>query len=257
MTKEVVTMRTLSEDALTLARQLARDLGAGDELTIERWRELETAQRDLARALEVESGPAGTREPLVLVRDRADAPPLVGPRWWFHLLGLRHGASHVVLTTPQGWLLAQRRSRSKDDAPGRLDLAAAGHVGLSDPFEAAWRELGEELGLGRARAGAVPDLRDDALTFLFTYDAEDMQRAGENPPFINRERRWVYHAVLTPRGLAGMRFADGEVSSIMLVGADDLAHLVHRCAAGAAQVPGELDLAPGIMGTLPLWARCG
>jgi isopentenyldiphosphate isomerase len=176
-----------------------------------------------------------------------------GPRWWFHLLGLRHGAVHIVLTTPQGWFVVQRRSHAKDDAPGALDVAVTGHCGTNDPITAAWRELGEELGLERGDPNMAPSLVDDALWLVAEQDADTAWRAGENPPFLDREHHWIYAATLTAEGMARLRFRDGEVSSVLLVGPEKLHALGDRCRAGARRVPGELDLAPGLVHTLPLW----
>jgi 8-oxo-dGTP pyrophosphatase MutT (NUDIX family) len=186
-------------------------------------------------------------------QDEHDEAPLTGPRWWFHLLGLRHGAVHIVLTTPQGWFVAQRRSHTKDDAPGALDVAVTGHCGTSDPLAAAWRELSEELGLAQSDSGVAPSLVDDALCLVAEQEADTTWRAEENPPFIDREHHWIFAATLTAAGMARLRFRDGEVSSVLLVGPDDLRALGGRCRAGQRRVPGELDLAPGLVHTLPLW----
>jgi 8-oxo-dGTP pyrophosphatase MutT (NUDIX family) len=248
-------MVRLSHEDRRNVQELQAELGAGDAVTTARWHELDQAQRRLAIALDVAHRPANLLESFALIRDSYDSQPLVGPRWWFHLIGLRHGAAHVLLTTPQGWFVAQRRARDKDDAPGALDVSVSGHTGVDDAHEAAWREMSEELGLSRARPDSVdePDISGNALTFLWTYDAEDVARANENPPFVNRERRWVYSAALTARGLGRMRFADSEVTSLVLLGAADLQALARRCIAREVSTAGEFDLAPGIMDTLPRW----
>ncbi len=252
-------LRPLAAAELALVRSLQDELGAGDAVTAARWAALAPIQQHLAAALDVAHGPANATEPFALLRAAADDPPLVGPRWWFHLLGLRHSAAHVVLTTPQGWFVAQRRSRHKDDAPGALDVAVSGHCGTSDPLAAAWREMQEEVGIGPTDPGAAPSLAGDALTLLAVQDVTIAWRAAENPPFLDRERHWIYAATLTAVGMARLRFRDGEVSALLLVGPADLAILHERCraslAAGTAPapIPGELPLAPGLVHTLPLW----
>src|SRR5262252_1634803 len=116
-------LRSLNTRDMSLVHKLQTELGSGDTVTSMRWRELEEHQQYLAQALGVDKEPPSVREPFKLIRDQVDVDPLVGPRWWFHLIGLRHGGVHVVLLTPQKWVIIQRRSWSKDDSPGALDIA--------------------------------------------------------------------------------------------------------------------------------------
>lgn len=61
---------------------------------------------------------------------------------------LRHHTSHVVVYHPDGRLLLQKRSMSKDIQPGKWDTAVGGHVNLGEDYlAAAYRELAEELGV--------------------------------------------------------------------------------------------------------------
>jgi 8-oxo-dGTP pyrophosphatase MutT (NUDIX family) len=242
-------LRPLNAADLALVRTLQRELGAGETLTATRWAALAPPQQQLAEALDVAHGPANANETFALLQSGVTTA-LRGPRWWFHLLGLRHGAVHVILTTPQGFFVAQRRSLAKDDAPGALDVAVTGHVGLDAPLIAAWREMAEELGL---TAAGSPHIIHATLHLFTEQEVEILRRAEENPPFIDREHHWIYAATLTAEGLAHLRFADGEVSSVMLLGPADLAALAQRCHVGAWRVPGEWDIAPGLMHTLPLW----
>ena len=72
-----------------------------------------------------------------------------------HRLGLRHRSVHILVFNPGGELFLQRRSLSKDIHPGLWDTSAAGHVDAGEAYErTAWRELGEELGIG-ASIGVV------------------------------------------------------------------------------------------------------
>lgn len=249
------TLRPLVPAELARVQSLQAELGMGDAVTLARWKDLQPVQDQLANVLDVAHGPANAREVFRVMRDQTDPSPLVGPRWWFHLLGVRHGAVHIVLTTPQGWFVAQRRSQDKDDAPGALDVAVSGHIGNTDYLAAAWRELTEEVGLTQSATGEAPSLVGNTLHRICAYDAASLVRAGENPPFLDRERREVFHAQLTAEGLARLRFSDGEVSSLLLVGPRDLHDLARRCANDERTLPGELDLAPGLIGTLPRWMR--
>jgi isopentenyldiphosphate isomerase len=61
---------------------------------------------------------------------------------------LRHRVVHVLVFNLKGELLLQKRSMSKDVAPGRWDTSVGGHVDPGESLmEAAARELKEELGL--------------------------------------------------------------------------------------------------------------
>lgn len=61
---------------------------------------------------------------------------------------LIHRSVHVLVLGPDGRLLLQKRSLSKDTQPGKWDTSVGGHVGFGQTYsEAARREASEELGL--------------------------------------------------------------------------------------------------------------
>jgi isopentenyl-diphosphate Delta-isomerase len=65
-----------------------------------------------------------------------------------HRLGLKHRAVHVLVFNARGQVFLQKRSMSKDTAPGMWDSSAAGHLDCGEDYDAAAkRELQEELGL--------------------------------------------------------------------------------------------------------------
>lgn len=77
-----------------------------------------------------------------------------------HKRGLRHRACHIIVFDPQGRVLVQQRSLTKDNSPGLWDSSSAGHVDSGETYTAcAIRELGEELGLLIAAA----DLQEQFL----------------------------------------------------------------------------------------------
>jgi 8-oxo-dGTP pyrophosphatase MutT (NUDIX family) len=217
------------------------------------WLALEEYQQHLATALDIPNEPPSTQEPFKLIRDQHDPVPLIAPRWWFHLLGLRHASVHIMLTTPQNWLIIQRRSWTKDDFPGALDVAASGHIGLTDPEEAAWREMSEEIGLTKTAPSEPPNIQNNTLTLIDTYDVTIQRNPTRNPPFIDTERRWIYTATLTPAGLAHLHFADGEVTSLLFIGPQELQNLNTRCLAKNYTTAHDIDLASGLIETLPRW----
>lgn len=60
----------------------------------------------------------------------------------------RHRAIHIFWLRPDGLLCLQRRAYAKDNCPGLLSSACAGHVDSGEGYaEAAQRELFEELGI--------------------------------------------------------------------------------------------------------------
>ncbi len=61
---------------------------------------------------------------------------------------LMHRVVHVLVFDEEGRLLLQKRSLSKDVAPGRWDTSVGGHVGVGEELSlSAMREMEEELGV--------------------------------------------------------------------------------------------------------------
>ena len=80
---------------------------------------------------------------------------------------LLHRVAHVLVFTPAGGLLLQRRSPLKDLEPNKWDSSVGGHLAPGEtPAAAARRELAEELGV----AGVVP-------RFLYSYLWRDPREA--------------------------------------------------------------------------------
>ncbi len=72
---------------------------------------------------------------------------------------LLHKVVHVLVFNESGELFLQKRSMSKDVAPGKWDTSVGGHVESREDLEnAVRREMEEELGI------SMP-----ALKFLYTY----------------------------------------------------------------------------------------
>ena len=80
-----------------------------------------------------------------------------------HAQGLLHRAVHVLVFNQRNELFLQKRSMTKDVAPGCWDSSCCGHVHAGETYdEAAIRELQEELGLR---------LNKNIITFLFKIAA--------------------------------------------------------------------------------------
>ena len=70
------------------------------------------------------------------------------PRSLVHREKLLHRAVHVFVFNKAGQLYLQRRSMTKDTAPGKWMSSCSGHVDAGEEYdEAANRELIEEIGL--------------------------------------------------------------------------------------------------------------
>lgn len=177
-------------------------------------------------------------EPFDLVTCAGETTGVVAPRWLCHLLGLCHRTVHLALRTPHAaaWLALQVRGRHVD-WPGRLDLSVTGHVraGLSWQ-EAMQREADEELGLDLSPDGGMITEAGCRPVGRPYHRAE---ADSLNPPVHICHVTQVYTATLTPAGLAGLRFADGEVVGLYLCSLGEIERLLaeepQRCAPGLAQ----------------------
>jgi len=99
---------------------------------------------------------------------------------------LLHRVVHVVVRNGSGDILLQKRSASKDVAPGRWDTSVGGHVALGETLgEALQREAQEEIGVACEKA-----------VFMYTYihrnayESEIVSTYGclyEGPFTLNKE----------------------------------------------------------------------
>jgi len=94
-----------------------------------------------------------------------------------HRLGLKHRATHIILTNSANQVFIQLRSKSKDTNPGLWDTSAAGHVDGGETYEAcAARELEEELGVvvsvdNLIEIGRLPPTLQNGFEFVRIYTA--------------------------------------------------------------------------------------
>ena len=182
-------------------------------------------------------------EPFDLVTERGDTTGVIAPRWLCHLMGLCHRTVHLVLRTPQDWLVLQMRSR-RVDWPGMLDLAVTGHVRAGLSWEEAIRaEAAEELGLDLSEdAGMlVPSSLSPVGDPYIRCEADSI-----NPPVHVCHVTQVFAATLTPSGLAGLRFADGEVVGLYLCSLAEAIRLM-------TDEPNRI--APGLVQSLPRYVE--
>ena len=108
-----------------------------------------------------------------------------------HARGLLHRAVHVLVFSRAGELFLQKRSQSKDTAPGAWDSSTSGHVDAGEDYDAcAVRELGEEIGLAVARAPAralrLRACEETGNEFVWVYRLEDEGPFTLHPEEIER-----------------------------------------------------------------------
>ena len=119
--------------------------------------------------------PTMSAEELFDVVDAQDRVLRPEARTVVHQNGLLHRAIHIFVFNSKGELYLQRRSMSKDSAPGKWVSSCSGHVDSGEDYDAAaYRELGEEIGL---------------------YDPIDMEPVFKEPACraTGNEFVWVYH----------------------------------------------------------------
>ncbi|MEN8724141.1 MAG: NUDIX domain-containing protein, partial [Lentimonas sp.] len=92
--------------------------------------------------------PATNAQELFDVVDAEDTVLRIETRSVVHREKLFHRAVHVFVFNTKGELYLQRRSMTKDTAPGKWVSSCSGHVDSGEEYDqAAPRELGEEIGL--------------------------------------------------------------------------------------------------------------
>jgi 16S rRNA (adenine1518-N6/adenine1519-N6)-dimethyltransferase len=132
-----------------------------------------------------------------------DADRVIGsaPRSVVHNKGHLHRATHIWLSRPDGHVLIQLRSASKDRHPRTWDSSACGHVDSGEDYlTAARRECCEELGLPQA-----PELVEIAYctdTKALDHEFVKVYRGVSYGPFSPMadevdEVRWVSTNALT------------------------------------------------------------
>ena len=112
------------------------------------------------------------------VVDQNDRVVGSAPRSEIHARGLLHRAVHLWLFHPDGRLLLQRRSLTKDREPGRWTSSVSGHVNSGEEYDTAMhREIPEEIGIptstceGLARMKYFSACKETDQEFVWLYRA--------------------------------------------------------------------------------------
>jgi isopentenyl-diphosphate Delta-isomerase len=149
----------------------------------------------------IPAAPAPAGEELFDVVDELDRVIGRERRREVHRLGLKHRAVHVLVFNARGEVFLQKRSMTKDTAPGAWDSSAAGHVDCGEDYDAAAvRELKEELGLDIGECPAkvlkIEPCAETGQEHVWVYRCE-----SEGPFTLHPEEiesgRWISPAELT------------------------------------------------------------
>jgi len=117
------------------------------------------------------------------------------PRTLVHREKLMHRAIHVFVFNSGGEVFLQRRSLTKDSAPGKWVSSCSGHVDRGEDYDcAASRELAEELGLA-GPGDLSPVFKEPACPqtgheFVWVYRCRSEGPFDLDPGEIS-EGRWI------------------------------------------------------------------
>ena len=129
------------------------------------------------------------------VVDREDCVLCSEARSVVHREALLHRAVHVFVFNARGELFLQRRSMSKDTAPGKWVSSCSGHVDSGEDYDhAARRELGEEIGLDDpddlVRVFKEPACRPTGNEFVWVYQCHSEGPFRLDPEEVS-EGQWI------------------------------------------------------------------
>lgn len=147
-------------------------------------------------------------EELNIIDPAGEPNGYTAPRWFVHLMGLRHPVARVVLFNEPGDLLLQERSGNKPGAAGSIDISAGGHVKIGESLAgAAAGEMGGEVGL------SPEDIFGGEL-FPIGRSPEIVVEKPANFT-VNREINFFFGGVVRPDREEAIKFNDGEVSLVL------------------------------------------
>ena len=132
--------------------------------------------------------------------------------------GLWHRGAHVIVLTPSGRVLVQKRNNKAIQRPGLLDIGAGGFVDTEElPEETAIRETAEETGIR---------LTTLDLIFLGTSRYNHRWKYGKKPK-ISRAILYNYVAVL-PSEHVTLSPQPDEVDWLGFIPAKSALWLIHK-----------------------------
>ncbi len=140
---------------------------------------------------------------------------VIGPvvRAEAHTKGLWHRSVHGWVHSEQGNILIQRRSYDKSDAPGKLDMAFAGHVRAGVSMQqSVVEEAKEELDLN-PNEEQTSDFREAK------FDRHSEQMPEPHRQFVN-----AYFIKIAED--TALKFSDGEVVEVRWVEFDQFMQLL-------------------------------
>lgn len=162
-------------------------------------------------------------ELLEIVQPNGESLDFVAPRWFCHLLGLRHKCIHLLLRW-NNFIILQTRDWNKVDNPGYLDLSVGGHIIDKDTaIKSAYKEMNEELGLNKSDIMRLFYRR--TLHHISGYSFSEI---NERNNFYNNEWCEVYSAELQLDSISNIKFSDGAVVGLYLCPIDQIGNLLSQ-----------------------------
>ncbi|HAV13711.1 MAG TPA: NUDIX hydrolase [Opitutae bacterium] len=112
-----------------------------------------------------------------------------------HREKLFHRAVHIFVFNSKGELYLQRRSMTKDSAPGKWVSSCSGHVDSGETYDAAApRELAEEIGLtepqGLVRVFKESPCKQTGYEFVWVYRCHSEGPFKLDPTEVS-EGQWI------------------------------------------------------------------
>ncbi|MDD5594430.1 MAG: NUDIX domain-containing protein [Candidatus Margulisbacteria bacterium] len=174
-------------------------------------------QREVER-LAVRLEPQCFTEQLSIVDPQGEPTGHEAPRWFVHLMGLRHLAARVALFTGREMIL-QVRSGNRG-TPGLLDLTAGGHVPAGrTPLETAYLELSDEIGLSGV------NLVGGNLVPVGQTGVQVVEKPFDHT--VNAEINVLFAGRLKQKALPKIRIDYQEVENLSLQTAEELRALAN------------------------------
>lgn len=167
--------------------------------------------------------PLDKDELLEIVQPNGESLDFVAPRWFCHLLGLRHKCIHLLLRW-NNFIILQTRAWDKVDNPSYLDLSVGGHIINEDTtIESAYKEMDEELGLNKNDVMRLFYRR--SMHHLTSYPFSEI---NEKNNFYNNEWCEVYTTDIKEDSIKNIKFSDGAVVGLYLCPIDQIDNLLNQ-----------------------------
>ena len=132
-----------------------------------------------------------------------------------HKDGDFHRVSHICIVNRKNEILSNKRSKTKDLYPGKLDMIFGGHVGIGESYEdAAIREIKEEIGL---------DVTKEQLECLTT---SKISYKNKSRKISNNEFAKLFLVRIDEKDTKSIKIQKEEISKILFFTSDKIRELL-------------------------------